>query len=101
MNDVETFDKMLKSFENELLALKQNYNIAPSVELNVAKYSGGAINNLYIQYEAGDDAIITDVFASSNAIFSKVSGNSQKVMFFSPVSEATFISTRKISAIVL
>lgn len=101
MNDEKTFDKMLKSYERELLALKQCCNISPSINLNVAKYSGSNTKVLYIHYDLGDDDIITDAFASSNAIFCSVNNNVQKVLFYDNVNDVTFISTRKIVEVVL
>lgn len=101
MFDEKNLQKLILAYERELLALKQCYNISPNINLNVAKYSGSNTKVLYINYEAGKDDIVTDAYASSNAIFCPVSDNVQKVLFYNNVNDVTFVSTRKITEVVL
>ena len=101
MFDEKDLQKLILAYERELLALKQAHNISPSINLNVAKYSGSGVKILYIHYESGKDDIVTDAYASSNAIFCPVNGNVQKVLFYNNVSDVVFVSTRKILGVVV
>lgn len=101
MYDEKNLQELILAYERALLDLKTSYNIAPSVNTNVVKYSGDSTKLLTINYGNGDEDIITNVFSSQNAILSPITGNSQRVMFYQPVTEASIISTRKIDSIVL
>ena len=101
MNDEKNLQELILTYERALLDLKTSYNIAPSVNTNVVKYSGVSTTYFYINYDNGKEDIVTNVYSSQNAILGPISGNSQKVMFSQAITDADIISTRKILNVML
>lgn len=96
MEDEKSLQELIISYERELLALKTGYNVAPNVNVNVAKYSGDSTNKLVIEYEDGVEPIITNVYSEQSAILGPVVGRSQNVFFANSVGDVEVVSTRKI-----
>lgn len=102
MTDEANFQKMLQALERELRDLKTSHAVGGGMLMFSASILPESTNPLIIQYAAGSQPILTQVFTDAEAVLGPVDENSntQKVFFSSQaIVKVAIASTRQIVSI--